>query len=145
MLSGACATGRETVYTEQQRIFLERHRWAVLATSRANGSPQQSMVGYTLDDAGRILISTQAFTAKWRNALRRPDVSLTVPDGRVHVVIYGTAEGIEADPDRAELSADVLAVVRGPGRPDPSSIMGWLDDNERTILRITPRKILYHE
>ena len=132
-------------YTEDQKHFLEGHRWGVLATGRADGSPQQAMVGYTLDDEGRVLVLTQAFTAKWRNAMRRPRVSLTVPDDRVHVVIYGIAEGIETDPERAELSADVLAVVRRSERPDPASIVGWLDENQRTILRITPQKVLLHE
>jgi PPOX class probable F420-dependent enzyme len=137
--------GRRAIYTDEQRRFLRDHRWGVLATGRADGSPQQAMVGYTLDEAGRILVSTQSFTAKWRNALRRPRVSLTVPDGRVHVVIYGVAEGIVADPERAELSADVLAVVRESDRPEPSSIVGWLNENQRTILRITPQKVLLHE
>jgi PPOX class probable F420-dependent enzyme len=133
------------VYTDEQRRFLQEHRWGVLATGRSDGSPQQAMVGYTLDRGGRVLISTQAFTAKWRNALRQPQVSFTVPDDRVHVVIYGIAEAIERDPERAELTADVLAVVRGPDRPDPSSIVPWLDENRRTILRITPQKVLIHE
>jgi PPOX class probable F420-dependent enzyme len=132
-------------YTQEQKHFLESHRWGVLATSRADGSPQQAMVGYTLDEEGRVLVLTQAFTAKWRNAMRCPRVCLTVPDGRVHVVVYGVAEGIEADPERAELSADVLAVVRGADRPDPASIIGWLDENQHTILRITPQKVLLHE
>jgi hypothetical protein len=92
-----------------------------------------------------VLILTQAFTAKWRNALRQPKVSLAVADGRVHVVVYGVAEPIESDPERAELSADVLEVVRGQDRPDPSSIIPWLDENQRTILRITPQKVLIHE
>jgi PPOX class probable F420-dependent enzyme len=133
------------MYSDEQQRFLHEHRWGVLATGRSDGSPQQAMVGYTLDSDGRVLISTQAFTAKWRNALRQPRVSLTVPDGRVHVVIYGVAEAIDQDPDRAELSADVLAVVRGPDRPDPTSIVPWLDENQRTILRITPQKVLIHE
>lgn len=133
------------MYTDEQRTFLNEHRWGVLATGRADGSPAQAMVGYTLDDEGRVLISTQTFTAKWRNTLRQPRVCFTVPDGRVHVVIYGEAEAIVSDPDRAELSADVLAVVRGPDRPDPASIVGWLDENQRTVLRITPRKVLLHE
>jgi PPOX class probable F420-dependent enzyme len=132
-------------YTDEQLEFLSDHRWAVLATGRRDGSPQQAMVGYTLDDKGRILISTQTFTAKWGNALRQPRVSLTVPDGRVHMVVYGTAEGIEDDPERAELSADVLAVVRGPDRPEPSTIVGWLDDQQRTVLRITPEKVMVHD
>jgi PPOX class probable F420-dependent enzyme len=133
------------VYTDEQRRFLEDHVWGVLATGRADGSPQQSLVGYVLDDAGRILVLTQAVTAKWRNALRQPQVSFTVPDGRVHVVVYGVAEGIGADPERAELSADVLAAVRGSERPDPASIIDWLDADERRVLRITPQKALIHE
>src|SRR3954469_20134777 len=133
------------MYTEQERAFLRAHRWAVLATSRRNGSPQQTMVGYTLDDGGRVLISTQPSTAKYRNAVRQPKVSLTVPDERVNVMMYGTAQIIDVDPERAELTADVLAVVRGPERPDPSSIVGWLDDQKRIVLRITPDKVLYHE
>ena len=68
-----------------------------------------------------------------------------MPHGRVHVVVYGTAETVDEDPERAELSADVLAVVRGPDRPDPSSIVGWLDEQHRVVLRITPDKILMHE
>jgi hypothetical protein len=63
----------------------------------------------------------------------------------LHVVIYGVAEGIDTDPQRAELSADVLAVVRGPERPDPASIVGWLDDDRRAVLRITPSKVFLHE
>jgi PPOX class probable F420-dependent enzyme len=133
------------VYTDEQRRFLLDHVWGVLATGRADGSPQQSLVGYALDGDGRILVLTQAVTAKWRNALRQPRVSFTVPDGRVHVVVYGEAEPIDADPERAELSADVLAAVRGTDRPDPASIVDWLDADQRRVLRITPQKALIHE
>ena len=132
-------------YTDDQRSFLTGHRWAVLATGRADGSPQQAMVGYTLDGEGRILISTPTTTAKWRNAARKPRVSLTVADGRAHLVVYGVADTIVSDPERAELSADILAVVRGPDRPDPSAIMGWLEKERRGVLRITPERVLMHE
>jgi len=130
------------IYTDEQARFLADHVWRVLATGRRDGSPQQAMVGYTLDAQGRILVSTQATTAKWRNALRQPKVSLTLPDERVNVIVF--AEAIDADPERAELTADVLAVVRGPERPDPSAIIGWLDEQQRTVLRITPEKVLTH-
>ena len=52
---------------------------------------------------------------------------------------------LTSDPERAELSADILAVVRGPGRPDPASIVGRLDERRRGVLRITPEKALLHE
>ena len=128
----------EVFYNDEQRSFLGDHRWAVLATGRRDGSPQQAMVGYALDAEGRLLVSTRRDSAKWLNVLRKLEVSLTVPDGRVHLVVYGRAETIEADPDRAELSADVLAVVRGPERPDPSSIVPWL---EQARVAVVPLRI----
>ena len=38
---------------EQEQAFLGDHVWAVLATTRRDGSPQQSMVGYVVDGEGR--------------------------------------------------------------------------------------------
>lgn len=128
-----------------ERAFLAEHVWGVLATTRRDGSPQQSMVGYAVDGGGRLLVSTKSFTAKWHNALRHPTVSLTVPDGRVHLVIAGPAEAIDADPLRAELTADVFAALSGGERPDPASIVGLLDQQRRTVLRITPATVRFHE
>src|SRR3954471_24311978 len=101
-------------YSEHDSAFLSEHRWAVIATTRRDGSPHQAMVGYAMDEAGRLLVSTPRTTAKLHNVQRSPRVSVAIPDGRQHVVVYGDAEIIETDPERAELSADVLAVVRGP-------------------------------
>lgn len=126
--------------------FLRSHVWAVLATGRRDGSPQQSMVGYVVDDAGRLVISVKAYTAKWKNARRQPLVSLTVPDGRVHLVVYGTAEAIDTEPERASLTADVFARLSNGGpRPDPSALVPMLDEQQRTVLRVTPTKVTFHE
>ena len=132
-------------YTDEERAFLDAHTWGVLATGRRDGSPQQSMVGYAVDGEGRVLVSAKAYTAKWRNALRQPRVSFTVPDGRTHLVIYGTAATIDADPERAELTADVFAALSGRNRPDPASLGELLDQQQRTVLRITPEKVLFHQ
>lgn len=129
----------------QHRTYLEEHRWAVLATGRNDGSPQQSMIGYAVDDEGRIIISAKSYTAKWRNAVRRPKVALTVHDGRVQLVVYGTAETIDDDPLRAELSASVFAALSGNDAPDPMSIVAMLDEQQRTVLRITPDRVFYQE
>jgi PPOX class probable F420-dependent enzyme len=131
--------------TPDADTFLREHQWAVLATARRDGSPQQSMVGYVVDGDGRIIVSVKSYTAKWRNALRQPRVSLTVPDGRAHLVVYGDAEAIDADPERAELTADVFARLSNGPRPDPTSIVDVLDDQQRTVLRITPTKAIFHE
>jgi PPOX class probable F420-dependent enzyme len=134
-----------TVYTPEQKHYLEDHLWAVLATGRSDGSPQQSMVGYVVDGDGRLVISAKQYTAKWNNATRNPKVSVTVPDGRTHLVIYGTAQTIEADPLRAELTADVFARIAGTQRPDPASLVPTLDEQQRTVIRITPEKVLFVE
>jgi len=125
--------------------FLRERVWAVLATGRRDGSPQQSMVGYVVDHEGRIVVSVKSYTAKWKNALRQPRVSLVVPDGRAHLVVYGEAEPIDRDPERAELTADVFARLSNEPRPDPASLVNVLDEQQRTVLRITPDKLELHE
>jgi PPOX class probable F420-dependent enzyme len=129
----------------QHLEFLRSQVWAVLATGRSDGSPQQSMVGYALDDDLRLLVSAKSYTAKWKNAVRQPKVCLTVPDGRVHLVIYGEAEAIDADPLRAELTAQIFGALSGNPAPDPASIVPMLDEQRRVVLRITPTKTLYME
>ena len=103
------------------------------------------MVGYLVDDDGRLLISAKAYTAKWKNAVRQPKVSVTVPDGRVHLVVYGDVEAIDADPLRAELTAQVFGALSGNPAPDPASIIPMLDEQQRVVLRITPTKLLFQE
>ena len=131
-------------WNNEEREFLDAHTWAVLATGRQDGSPQQSMIGYALDNEGRLLVSVKAYTAKWNNARRQPRVSLTIADGREHLVIYGLAEAIDVDPVRAELTAQVFAALSGSPAPDPNSIVPMLDEQQRTVLRITPDKTVLH-
>lgn len=130
---------------DDERAFLRGHVWAVLATSRRDGTPQQSMVGYAVDPDDRIVISTKSYTAKWNNALRTPTVSLTVPDDRVHFVAAGPVEHITDDPVRAQLTADVFAALSGQDRPDPASLVPMLDDQRRTVLRLTVHTTHFHE
>lgn len=129
---------------EEQATFLRAHQWAVLATGRRDGSPQQSMVGYAVLADGRVAISAKSHTAKWRNAVRQKRVSLAVADGREHLVLYGTVECIDADPRRAELTADVFAALMGSERPDPASLTPMLDEQQRTVLLLTIDTALLH-
>ena len=58
--------------------FLRAHHRAVLATSRSDGMPQLSPVTCTVDDDGRVLISTRETAVKTKNLRRRPRASLCV-------------------------------------------------------------------
>ncbi len=68
-----------------------------------------------------------------------------MPDGRVHLVVYGEVEPIDADPLRAELTAQIFGTLSGNPIPDPASIIPMLDEQQRVVLRITPTKVLFME
>ncbi|MBA0125866.1 PPOX class F420-dependent oxidoreductase [Haloechinothrix sp. YIM 98757] len=62
-------------------VLREKSR-AVLATMRADGTPQMSPVLATVDDAGAVLISTREHAYKVRNLRRDPRAWLCVlPEG----------------------------------------------------------------
>ena len=62
-------------------------------------------------------------------------------DGRKQLVIYGRAEGITDDPERAELTARVFRKLTGnPDVAVDDSFIAALDEQKRTVLRITPEK-----
>jgi PPOX class probable F420-dependent enzyme len=128
-----------------QQAFLESRRWAALATGRRDGSPQLSHVGYVWD--GRhLLVSVKSFTAKWKNALRQPKVALLVHEDRKQLVIYGTAEGIDRDPERAALTARVFGRLSGQAEVQVNDdFVRLLDAQQRTVLRITPTKATMQE
>ncbi len=130
-------------YTEGQRAFLTAHRQAVLATGRRDGSPQLSTVVYVVvgDD---VVVSTKRYTAKWKNARGRPRVALLVGEGHAQLVLYGAATGVAEDPERAELTAKVFEAMSGSA-VDPAAISGVLDAQQRTILRITPDRVLMND
>ena len=131
-------------WDSEHREFAEMQIWGILATGRKDGSPQQSMIGYKIDEHGRIIMSVKHDRAKWKNVLRQPKVSLSVSSGRACLIIYGSAETIAEDPLRAELTADVVAKLRGVERPDPTTLTEFLDEQKRTVLRITPDKTIFH-
>ncbi len=72
--------------------FLRAPHNAVVGTNRQDGPPQLSSVWYLFEN-GKLYISTETVTAKYRNLKRDPRIAVCV-DGGVGdyrtVVIYGT-------------------------------------------------------
>jgi PPOX class probable F420-dependent enzyme len=125
--------------TPEQEQFLRDHKQCVLATSRRDGRPQVSTVGYHYDGTD-VIVSTKAFAAKWKNALRQPHVALVINDGRKQLIVYGRAEGVSADPDRLALTRLVpgFRAMLADQSLDDATLRSLLDEGRRTVLRIRP-------
>lgn len=97
------------------RQIVRSQNRAVLSTARPDGTPQMSPVTATVDDAGRVIISTTRNTAKVRNMLRDSRAWLCVlPDeffGR-WIQVEGEVEIVE-QPDAIELLVDYYRTVAG--------------------------------
>src|SRR5207249_4668140 len=104
--------------------FLKDHRLGILATGKRDGSPQQSILGYTFNGS-EVIIATGDNTAKVKNVRKRPGVSLAVSDGPTCVVVYGQArllQGAEAEaflgepPGNGPQPGTPTLIVFAPGR-----------------------------
>ncbi len=120
------------------REFLRAHHRAVLATSRADGRPQLSPVAATVDDEGRVLISTREAAIKTRNLRRDPRASLCVLNDAFFgewIQVEGTAEIISL-PDAMEI---LVSYYRGVGgeHPDWDEYRAAMEREHRVIVRIT--------
>ena len=138
-----------TSFTNEEEEFLKTHRFAALATSRRDGTPQVSLMAYYWDGTN-ILMSTVNHTAKWKNAERQSNIALVIHDEFAQLTVYGTVECIDQDPLRAELSAATYNYYSTqPKSPHAgrtyevnAEFIADLDREGRVILRITPAKVL---
>jgi len=124
------------------REFLRAHHRAVLATSRADGRPQLSPVAATVDDEGRVLISTREAAIKTRNLRRDPRASLCVlNDGFFGEWIQaeGTAELIRL-PEALGLLEDYYRRVSGEHH-DWDDYRAAMVRERRLVVRITLSRV----
>jgi PPOX class probable F420-dependent enzyme len=118
--------------------FLRAHHRAVLATSRSDGMPQLSPVTCTVDDEGRVLISTRETAVKTKNLRHRPRASLCVFTDTFFgewVQVEGDAELISL-PDAMDLLVEYYRRVSGE-HPDWDDYRAAMIRDRRVIVRIT--------
>ena len=118
--------------------FLRAHHRAVLATSRSDGMPQLSPVTCTVDDEGRVLISTRETAVKTKNLRQRPRASLCVFTDTFFgewVQVEGNAEVISL-PDAMDLLVEYYRRVSGE-HPDWEDYRAAMIRDRRVIVRIT--------
>ncbi|HEY2308311.1 MAG TPA: PPOX class F420-dependent oxidoreductase [Streptosporangiaceae bacterium] len=124
--------------TERAADFLRAHHRAVLATSRSDGMPQLSPVTCTVDDAGRVLVSTRETAVKTKNLRQRPRASLCVFTDTFFgewVQVEGNVEVISL-PDAMDLLFEYYRRVSGE-HPDWDDYRAAMIRDRRVIVRIT--------
>jgi PPOX class probable F420-dependent enzyme len=96
------------------RAFLGEKRFASLATINPDGSPQQTVMWYQLQD-DRIMMNTKRGRKKDLNLVRDPRASICIEDGQRFVTIAGRIEMFE---DQARAQADIKALANRYDGPE---------------------------
>ncbi|MGH3977397.1 MAG: PPOX class F420-dependent oxidoreductase [Pseudonocardiaceae bacterium] len=121
---------------EARAVVDEQHR-AVLATLRADGTPQLSPVLVAVDGEGRVIVSTRQTAFKVRNLRRDNRAWLCVlPDqffGR-WVQVAGTAEIVEL-PEAMPLLEEYYRQLSGE-HPDWDDYREAMRREQRVLLRV---------
>lgn len=123
---------------DHARDVVREQSHAVLATSRRDGRPQMSPVGVTVDEEGRLLVSTRETASKTWNLRRDPRAWLCVlPDGFYGrwIQIEGRAE-IVLQPEAMDLLEDYYRRLSGE-HPDWDDYRRAMREERRVVLRIT--------
>ena len=118
------------------REFLRANSRAVLSTVRSDGRPQLSPVLCTVDDEGRVLVSTRETTAKVRHLRRDPRLALCVFTERFFgqwVQVEGEAEIVPL-PEAMELLVDYYRRIAGE-RPDWDDYRTAMERERRVVVR----------
>jgi PPOX class probable F420-dependent enzyme len=121
--------------SDAQRAYLDEIHYAVVATHNVDGSIQQTVVWYLLDD-DEIRFSCGAGSVKARNLRRSSAISLAVADGRRYLTIQGTAVVEPPDPDLRQRLATRYLGVEGA--------TAWLQrrtNAPRLTVRVTIQKV----
>ncbi|HEX6542079.1 MAG TPA: PPOX class F420-dependent oxidoreductase [Ktedonobacterales bacterium] len=125
------------------RAYLKVPRFGVFATTKRDGTPQQSVVWYDLD-GDDILMNTAVGRAKNSNLRRDERASLCIPDEYRYVTLEGTVEIID---DQATAQADIrrLAVrYRGEEKGNKQADAIY-SKQQRVTIRLKVQNIITYE
>ena len=121
---------------DEARAFLREHHRGVMATVRADGRPQLSVIAVGVDEEGRAIVSSREDTFKVRNARRDPHVSVCVTsdDFWKWIQIDGTATVVSL-PEAMEPLVDYYRRVAGE-HPDWDDYRRAMAEDRRVLVRI---------
>lgn len=124
--------------TEGVREFLQQPRFAVVGTINSDGSPQQTVLWFVLED-NTIVMNTTASRQKTRNLERDPRVSICVPDGYRYVVLSGRAELVE-NREQSQKDIEHLA-IRYLGEQTGRARMAEFSQQQRVSIRVPIERV----
>jgi PPOX class probable F420-dependent enzyme len=130
------------VDTTEALDFLRQHHRGVLATRRNDGRPQLSPVLSSVDDRGRVVVSTRQTAHKVHNLRREPYASycgLTDHFFGDWVQVEGPVEIISL-PDAMDLLVAYYRSVSGE-HPDWDDYRAAMVRDQRVIVAITPERV----
>jgi PPOX class probable F420-dependent enzyme len=130
------------VDTSEALDFLRQHHRGVLATSRTDGRPQLSPVLGTVDERGRLLISSRETAAKVRNLRRDPYASYCGFTGAFFgpwVQVEGPVEIVPL-PDAMEPLVAYYRSISGE-HPDWDDYRAAMVRDRRVLIAITPERV----
>jgi PPOX class probable F420-dependent enzyme len=123
---------------DEARDYLRTHSHAVLATMRRDGTPQMSPVGCTVDEAGRVVVSSRETAVKTKNVRRDPRAWLCVlPDefyGDRFVQVEGVVSVLSL-PDAMEPLVDYYRRIAGE-HPNWDEYRAAMEQEQRVLLRL---------
>ncbi len=130
------------VVSAEQDDYLRTHIWALLCTTRVDGSPQSSMVAYHWDGTD-LIVSTRNAAAKVANLRRLGRALAAVADDRRFLSVSGPVTIIDQGPELHQLTARLHASL---GPSDQASLQHDIDAGleavGRVVIVLVPDKVL---
>ncbi len=122
---------------EAARAFVRDHHHAVLATLRADGSPQLSPITAGVDDAGRVVISTRETAVKVKHVRRTGRAWVCVlPDGFFGEWIYVEGDAtILSLPEAMDELVEYYRRISGE-HPDWDDYRAAMERDQRCVIQI---------
>jgi PPOX class probable F420-dependent enzyme len=120
------------------RDFIREHHRAVMATRRADGTPQMSIVAANVDADGRVIVSTRETAVKTKNLRRDPHVSFCIlpEDGwsGQWIQVDGTATVLSL-PEAMEPLVEYYRSTAGE-HPDWDDYRAAMERERRVLVRV---------
>lgn len=134
------SSDRQISLAELAEFVADRHRW-VLATTRADGRPQLSLVSGGMTADGRLAVSSYPSRAKVANARRNPAASVLVMGDSFQnewVQIDGTATVYDM-PEAADELVEYYRCISGE-HPDWDEYRKAMADQGKSVIMIQPER-----